>query len=114
MHFISEENVLELNGDTKGAAAEYQSGNNRFLLFVIDYHSSEKATKAFDMYSKYLNKKGDVALIGKDSDGKTFKVENKFTHITLKGQFLSGFWDVESQELAEIALQYMVIPAENT
>jgi hypothetical protein len=113
VHFISEENVLDLNGDTKGAIAEYQSGNNRFLLFVIDYHSPEKATKVFDMYSKYLNKKGDVVLI-KDSDGKTFKVENKFTHITLKGQFLSGFWDVESQELAEIALQYMVIPAENS
>ena len=107
VHFISEENVLELNGETKGTAAEYQSGNNRFSIFVIEYPSPEKASMAFDMYSKYLDEKGEVTLTEKDSDGKTFKVENKFTHIALKGQFLSGFWDVESEELAKIALGFL-------
>ncbi|HGJ66838.1 TPA: hypothetical protein ENS27_15865 [bacterium] len=101
VYFISDENVLELDGQTKGIIAEYQLNDKTFHIFMVEYPSPEKAISAFDTYSEYLTKKGEI------NEKKVYKVENRFTYIKLGGNIISGFWDVESEELMKIALDYI-------
>jgi hypothetical protein len=98
-----------LDGETKGVVAEYKINENRFSSFIIEYPSSQKADLAFETYTKYLTEKTKAVPIETIPDGKTkiFELEGKFTSISLKGQTLLGFWDVESQEVAKSVLQIM-------
>jgi hypothetical protein len=109
IHFVSEDNLFSLDGETKGVVAEYKINENRFSSFIIEYPSSQKADLAFETYTKYLTEKTKAVPIETIPDGKTkiFELEGKFTSISLKGQTLLGFWDVESQEVAKSVLQIM-------
>jgi hypothetical protein len=107
IHFISEENVLNLNGKTKGVVAEYQINGDTAQFFIVEYPSSEEAITAFETYASYLDGKGKPATVNKMPDGK-FKLVNldgKFTLIALEDQTLMGFWDIETQETLEFILQ---------
>ena len=108
IHFVSEENLFDLDGKTKGAVAEYQLNGSKFPLFIIEYSSSQKANLAFEAYTKYLTEKSKLVPLEEASDGKAkmFESEGKFTFVSLKGQILLGFWDVESSESVKSILQY--------
>jgi len=110
IHFVSEENVFNLNGQTSGAVAEYQVNDTRFQLFIIKYPSSEKAGLAFEMYGNHLDEKGEPISLDKvyNRKSKMVKIDGKFTFVKVKDQILSGFWDVDTWELAKSALQFMV------
>lgn len=109
VHFISEENVLELDGQTKGAMAEYSLENKKFKSFIVEYPSSEKALSAFGVYSKYLREKGEIVDTDLEKQNTIFKIDNKFTYIKLDGNFITGFWDIEYDELVKIVLNYIKI-----
>lgn len=88
IHYVSKENVLNLDSETKGVVAEYEVDGAAFQLFVVEYPSSDAASAAFETYSSYLAKEGD-----------------KFTFIDLKDHCLWGFWDVQKPEIAKSILQ---------
>jgi hypothetical protein len=103
IHFIADENVLELNGETKGVVADYNLGGNRYPLFIIEYPSAQKAEIAFQSYIKYLGEKSKpVALDASfDNKAKMFESDGKFSFVKIDGQTLSGFWDIESLDSAK-------------
>jgi hypothetical protein len=107
IHFVSEDNLFGLDGETKGAVAEYKLNENRFSAFIIEYTSSQKADLAFEAYTKYLTEKTKSISMEPISDAKAkmFESEGKFILVSLKGQTLLGFWDVESLEVAKSILQ---------
>ena len=107
IHFVSEDNLFGLDGETKGAVAEYKLNENRFSAFIIEYTSSQKADLAFEAYTKYLTEKTKSISMEPISDAKAkmFESEGKYTLVSLKGQTLLGFWDVESLEVAKSILQ---------
>jgi hypothetical protein len=109
IHFVSEDDLFSLTGNTKGVVADYTLNEGRFPLFIIEYPSQQKADLAFEAYTKYLNETSKAVPLEEASDGKAkmFESEGKFTFVSLKGQTLLGFWDVESQEVAKSALQYI-------
>lgn len=109
VHFISEENVFNLDAETRGAAAEYKIDGARFQLFNVVYPSPDKVYQAFKTYSNYLAKKGQLVSEKTTNLGtwKLYKIDGKFNAAGYKGHTLSGFWDVESQETAEAAMQYI-------
>lgn len=91
IHYVSKENVLNLDSETKGVVAEYQVDDTVFPLFVIEYPSSDAASRAFETYSSYLVEEGD-----------------KLTVIGLKDYNIWGFWDVEKPETAKAILQNLL------
>jgi len=103
IHFVSDENIFDLDGETKGVVADYKINESRFSLFMIEYSSQQRADLAFEAYTKYLTEKSKAVPIEAIPDGKAkmFESEGKFTLVSLKGQLLLGFWDVESQEVAK-------------
>ena len=104
IRYVSEENVFNLSEETKGVVAEYQVGDSKFETFAIVYPSSDKAFAAFDKYSNYLAETNAQLLPAETATPGTwrmFKVDGKFTFISLKDERLMGFWDVESREIAE-------------
>jgi len=109
IHFVSEDDLFSLTGNTKGAVADYTLNESRFPLFIIEYPSQQKADLAFEAYTKYLNETSKAVPLEESSDekAKMFESEGKCTFVSLKDQTLLGFWDVESQEAAKSALQYI-------
>jgi hypothetical protein len=104
IRYVSEENVFNLSEETKGVVAEYQVGDSKFDTFVILYPSPDKAFSAFEKYSNYLAERNGQLLSAETANTGTrriFEVDGKFTSISLKDQRLMGFWDVDSQEIAE-------------
>jgi len=55
--------LLGLDGETKGAVAEYKLNENRFSSFIMEYTSSQKADLAFEAYAKYLTGKSKAVPI---------------------------------------------------
>lgn len=106
IHFVADENVLELNGETKGVVADYNLGGNRYPLFIIEYPSAQKAEIAFQSYTKYLSEKSKPIALETSSDGKAkmFELDGKFSFVKIDGQTLLGFWDIESLEVAKSVL----------
>ena len=110
IRYVSEENVFNLSEETKGVVAEYQIGDSRFDTFVIVYPSPDKAFAAFEKYSNHLVGKNAQLLSAETANPETqkiFEVDGKFTFINLEEQRLTGFWDVESQDIAETFSQGM-------
>jgi len=109
IHLVSEDNLFGLDGETKGAVAEYKINENRFSAFIIEYTSSQKADLAFEAYTKYLTEKTKSISMEPISDAKAkmFESEGKYTLVSLRGQTILGFWDVESLEVAKSVLQIM-------
>lgn len=110
IRYVSEENVFNLSEETKGVVAEYQVGDSKLEIFVIVYPSPDKASAAFEKYSNHLAEKNARLLSMETANPgtrKMFDVDGKFTFISLKDQRLMGFWDVESQEIAETFSQGM-------
>jgi hypothetical protein len=109
IHFVSEDNLFGLDGETKGAVAEYKLNENKFSAFIIEYTSLQKADLAFETYTKYLTEKAKAVPIEAIPDGKAkmFELEGKYTLVSLKGQTLLGFWDVESLDVAKSILQFI-------
>jgi hypothetical protein len=106
IHFVADENVLELSGETKGIVADYNLSGNRYPLFIIEYPSTEKAQTAFQSYIKYLSEKSKPVALDASSDNKAkmFELDGKFSFVKIDGQMLSGFWDIESLEVAKSIL----------
>lgn len=107
INFISEENVLNLDGKTKGAVAQYQLDGASLQMFVIEYPSPEKASLAFESYGKYLNENAEPVLADEAEKIRMDKVNGRFTLVKAKDRFLSGFWNIETKELAESALEFI-------
>jgi hypothetical protein len=104
IRYVSEENVFNLSEETKGVVAEYHVGDSEFETVVIVYPSPDKAFAAFQKYSNHLvgtNAQLLSAETANPGTRKMFRVDSKFTFISLKDQTLMGFWDVDSQEIAE-------------
>lgn len=101
INFISEENILNLSDDTRGAVAEYIVGNSKFKVFIIQYLSSDNALLAFDNYSEFLEKDGKlISNVESDQErAKLFQIEDTFTGLIKKDQILYGFWEVDSIEI---------------
>ncbi|MCD6506760.1 hypothetical protein J7M22_09065 [Candidatus Poribacteria bacterium] len=59
IHYVSDENVLKLGGETEGIAAKYKIGSNKteVYLFAIAYPDPVRAVEAFESYSNYLKGK---------------------------------------------------------
>lgn len=106
IHFVSEEDVFNLDGETEGAIAEYQLDNDSFELFVIRYPSSEKANSAFESYVKYLDEKGESVSAGKSN--KMVRMDGEFAFVEVEDQYLKGFWGVQAKELAESVLSTII------
>jgi len=100
IHYISDENILGLDGETKGAVAEYQLDDEKLMIFVIEYPSAEKADSAFIAYTKYLGEKSEHI---RDND--IFNIDGKYVSIMLKDQTISGIWDSKNIEHVKSALQ---------
>ncbi len=110
IRYVSEENVLNLGEEAKGVVAEYQLGDSEFETFAIIYPSLDEAFSAFEKYSNHLAERNGQLLSAETANTgtrKMFKVDGKFTFISLKEQRLMGFWDAESQEIAETFSQSM-------
>jgi len=105
IHFVADENIFKLNGETKGVVAEYDIDGNRCLSFIIEYPSAQKAELAFQSYIKHLSEKAKpVALDDLNDKIKVFESDGKFASVKIDGQALSGFWDVESLDTAKFIL----------
>lgn len=107
IHYVSKENILSLNSDTKGAVAEYEIGENTFQLFVIEYPSLDTAFSAFEAYGNHLGQESKLLSEGNDPRGisKIFGDDDNFTFIGLKNQDLWGIWEADTPEMAESILQ---------
>lgn len=95
--FLSNDNILNLDGETKGATGEYKINGEEFLFFIIEYPSPEKAESAFKNYMQYVETSGGVMSID-SNEFKVGKVEGKITLIRLKDNMLSGAWDIDTEE----------------
>lgn len=106
IHFVADENIFDLNGETKGAIAEYSINGVRYLSFIIEYPSSKKAELAFQSYIKHLSERSKFIDLDSPSldNAKLFESDAKFSFVRLDEQTLSGFWDVESLDVAKSIL----------
>ncbi len=106
IHFVADENVFDLDGETRGGVAEYNVNGNRYLSFIIEYPSEKKAELAFRSYTKYLSEKSRLIDLNSSyfDNGKLFETDAKFSFVRLDDQTLSGFWDVESFDIAKSIL----------
>ncbi|HGE71841.1 TPA: hypothetical protein ENX78_13450 [Candidatus Poribacteria bacterium] len=106
IHFVADENVFNLDGETKGIVAEYNINGNRYLSFIIEYPSAQKAELAFQSYIKYLSEKSKAINLSKlqPDKAKLFESDAKFYFVQINEQSLSGFWDVESLDIAKSIL----------
>lgn len=107
IHYVSEENVLNLGPETQGVVAEYQIDNIPFQLFTIEYPSKEEANSAFEAYINYLEDKTVSIREKNERRYKLIKRDDKFTILEARDRFLSGVWDIEVKEAAESVLQIM-------
>ncbi len=104
IHYVSKENILNLNSETEGVVAEYQIDGAEFQFFVIEYPSSDAAAAAFKAYSDHLDKEAEL-LPTDGASSKAFRTGDKLTFIDIENQNLWGFWDVEKLETVESILQ---------
>ncbi|MGB9597849.1 MAG: DUF6599 family protein, partial [Candidatus Poribacteria bacterium] len=106
IHFVADENIFDLDGETKGAIAEYIINGSKYLSFIIEYPSSKKAEIAFQSYIKYLSEKSKFIDLNNSyfNNAKLFESDAKFSFVRLDERSLSGFWDVESIDMAKYIL----------
>ena len=112
IHYVAEDNVLNLSSETKGVVAEYQIDDNSFQLFTIEYPSLDAAHSAFESYSGYLDRQAESL-----SDGllRTFKSGDEIILVGIRDQILWGAWNVQTQEEAEAILRNISLsPVEGT
>ncbi len=102
IHFISQENLLELSSDTKGVVADYELENQKLQIFFIQYPSSDKANSAFKAYGEFLKESSSSEVTQENLN--IFKSNGKFTGLYLKDQILLGFWDADTRETAEFII----------
>lgn len=102
IRFISPENLLGLSENTKGVVANYELENQKFQVFMIRYPSSNEADSAFKAYSEFLNESLSSEIIQENIN--IFKSNGKFIGIYLKDRVLSGFWDADTREIAELVI----------
>jgi hypothetical protein len=107
IHYITEENVLNLGDKTKGAVAKYQLNGNVFQIFIVEYTSHKEAETAFQKYSTYLDEKGKTVAIEPEGykKAKIFETNGKLDFVGFREQRLFGFWDVETLETAKSILE---------
>ena len=106
VYFISEDNILNLDGKTKGAFAEYKLDDIEFQMLMIKYSTKEEADLAFNNYSTYLNK--DNEFIDRNNETKIFKKDGKYTFIKLKQEFLI-IVNIKTEKISEDLLNYINI-----
>lgn len=101
--FLSNDNILDLDGQTKGATGEYKINGEEILFFIIEYPSPERAESAFKKYVQYIETSGEMIPLN-STEFKAGKVEGKMTLIRLKGKTLSGAWNINTEEVLKTIL----------
>ncbi len=107
IYFISEDNLFNLDGNTKGVFAEYKLDNIDFQMLIIKYPTKEKAKLAFNNYSAYLNKNGE--FISEKNETIAFKKDGKFTIIKVNQEFLIVMINIKTEKISEDLLNYVNI-----
>jgi len=93
IHYVDRKNVLNLNGKTEGATAQYQFGEATVKVFFIKYPSDQDADIAYTSYIAHLGSKGEV---DKQDNLSTVKLQNgKVTQVAIKGNYIVGVWDAQ-------------------
>ena len=111
IHYVDNQNVLQLSEQTEGVVATYQFGETKVDGFVIKYPSSEDADAAYDSYLTYLSQKGKVEKLETENSAKVVLQNGKLTFIACRDNYLIGVWDAQDEKgygfvektLAEIA-----------
>lgn len=98
IHYVDNENVLQLSEQTEGVVAKYQFGEAKVDGFVIKYPSSEKANAAYDSYLTYLNQKGKAEKMAKKNAAKVVLQNGKVTFIAHRDNYLIGVWNAQGEK----------------
>jgi hypothetical protein len=70
LHFVSDENVLNLNENTQMVLADYSFKDRRFTAFVAAYPTAEDAAAAASKYAKFLGAHPDAEAAWFKQSGK--------------------------------------------
>ena len=97
IHYVDNENVLQLGEQTEGVVAKYQFGETKVDGFVIKYPSSEDADAAYDSYLTYLSQKGKVEKMEANS-AQVVLQNGKVTFIAHRDNYLIGVWDAQDEK----------------
>lgn len=104
VHFISEDNIFNLDGNTKGIFAEYKLYDTGFQMLIIKYLTKEDADLAFNNFSTYLSKNSE--FVSKNNESITFKKDNKYTIIKVNREFLVVAINIKTEKISEDLLNY--------
>ncbi len=103
--FISEDNILNLDGNTKGIFAEYKLYDTDFQMLIVKYPTKESADLAFNNCSVYFEK--DSEIINKNDNIILFKKDDKYTIIKLNQEFLVLVINIKTEKISEDFLNYI-------
>ncbi|MBM3242877.1 hypothetical protein FJZ31_41990 [Candidatus Poribacteria bacterium] len=98
IHYVDNENVLQLGEQTEGVVAKYQFGETKVDGFVIKYPYSENADAAYDSYLTYLSRKGKVEKMETENSAKVVLQDGKVTFIAHRDNYLIGVWDAQGEK----------------
>jgi hypothetical protein len=98
IHYVDNQNVLQLGEQTEGVVAKYQFGETKVDGFVIKYSSSEDADAAYDSYLTYLSQKGKVERMETENSAKVVLQNGKLTFIARRDNYLIGVWDAQDEK----------------
>ncbi|MFQ6043929.1 MAG: DUF6599 family protein, partial [Candidatus Poribacteria bacterium] len=105
IHYVDNENVLQLSEQTEGVVAKYQFGETKVDGFVIKYPSSGEANAAYDSYLTYLSQKGKAEKMEKENSAKVVLQNGKVTFIAHRDNYLIGVWNAQSEKDYEFVAQ---------
>jgi hypothetical protein len=105
IHYVDNDNILQLGEQTEGVVAKYQFGEIKVDGFVIKYPSSESADAAYESYLTYLNQKGKSEKMAQENAAKVVLQNGKVTFITHRGNYLIGVWNAQGEKDYEFVAQ---------
>lgn len=97
-YYLSDENILNLSGDTEATLAEYQRGEKNALLLLVRYPRSEIAVRSQANFLEHY-------LPDADPKGAAQLENGKWSAIRQKGPLLAIVLEADSRDAAEQLLE---------
>jgi hypothetical protein len=90
-YYLSDDNILNIDGDTEAVLADYRLGDQAALLLLVNYPTPEEAQRS---QTGFLNH----YLPDADDTGAALLENGKWTAVRRKGQLLAIVLDADSRE----------------
>ncbi len=96
--YVSDENILFLDQQTEAALGAYRDGNDKFHLLLVRYPEKEKASEAYDSFTRaYMPDFKEAGLIQTE--------DKKWTAARIKKDFLAVVFNGPSADYAKGMLE---------